>query len=196
MGSSQTKDQTHVPCIIRWILNQWTTREAQNVHFFHELKDVNFSLFPMNKNSVLPYRTTFLLWMDYKLAEKQTDQSPYDLNILQRVHLFIWYFHHYEPVVKTSVEVSPRLVTDLDWMSLNQDSNLLFLSCTVLFLMTFLLALFFVFFLIKPFEVILESHVLKRNNTGEGGGKRVQDGEHRYTCGGFILIFGKTNTIL
>ena len=31
---------------------------------------------------------------------------------------------------------------------------------------------------------------------GEGGGRRVQDGEHRYTCGRFILIFGKTNTIL
>ena len=31
---------------------------------------------------------------------------------------------------------------------------------------------------------------------GEGGGRRVQDGEHRYTCGGFILIIGKTNTIL
>ena len=31
---------------------------------------------------------------------------------------------------------------------------------------------------------------------GEGGGRRVQDGEHEYTCGGFILIFGKTNTIL
>ena len=30
----------------------------------------------------------------------------------------------------------------------------------------------------------------------EGGGKRVQDGEHMYTCGGFILIYGKTNTIL
>ena len=29
----------------------------------------------------------------------------------------------------------------------------------------------------------------------EGGGRRVQDGEHMYTCGGFILIFGKTNTI-
>ena len=28
---------------------------------------------------------------------------------------------------------------------------------------------------------------------GEGGGRRVQDGEHMYTCGGFILIFGKTN---
>ena len=31
---------------------------------------------------------------------------------------------------------------------------------------------------------------------GEGGGRRVQDGEHKYTCGGFISIFGKTNTIL
>ena len=31
---------------------------------------------------------------------------------------------------------------------------------------------------------------------GEGGGRGVQDGEHRYTCGGFISIFGKTNTIL
>ena len=29
----------------------------------------------------------------------------------------------------------------------------------------------------------------------EGGGRRVQDGEHMYTCGGFILIFGQTNTI-
>ena len=31
---------------------------------------------------------------------------------------------------------------------------------------------------------------------GEGGGRRVQDGEHLYTCGRFISIFGKTNTIL
>ena len=31
---------------------------------------------------------------------------------------------------------------------------------------------------------------------GEGGGRRVQDGEHMYTCGGLISIFGKTNTIL
>ena len=30
----------------------------------------------------------------------------------------------------------------------------------------------------------------------EGGGRRVQDGEHMYTCGGSILIFGKTNTIM
>ena len=28
------------------------------------------------------------------------------------------------------------------------------------------------------------------------GGRRVQDGEHMYTCGRFILIYGKTNTIL
>ena len=31
---------------------------------------------------------------------------------------------------------------------------------------------------------------------GEGGEGRVQNGEHMYTCGGFILIFGKTNTIM
>ena len=31
---------------------------------------------------------------------------------------------------------------------------------------------------------------------GEGGGRRVQDGEHMYTCGGFILIFGKTNKVM
>ena len=31
---------------------------------------------------------------------------------------------------------------------------------------------------------------------GEGGGRKVKDGEHMYTCDGFISIFGKTNTIL
>ena len=31
---------------------------------------------------------------------------------------------------------------------------------------------------------------------GEGGGRGVQDGEHVYTCGGFMLKYGKTNTIL
>ena len=31
---------------------------------------------------------------------------------------------------------------------------------------------------------------------GEGEGRKVQDGEHEYICGGFILIFGKTNIIL
>ena len=30
----------------------------------------------------------------------------------------------------------------------------------------------------------------------EGGVRRVQDGEHIYTCGRFILIIGKTNTIM
>ena len=31
---------------------------------------------------------------------------------------------------------------------------------------------------------------------GEGSMRRVQDGEHVYTCGGFISMYGKTNTIL
>ena len=31
---------------------------------------------------------------------------------------------------------------------------------------------------------------------GEGGGREVQDGEHMYTCGRFMSMYGKTNTIL
>ena len=31
---------------------------------------------------------------------------------------------------------------------------------------------------------------------GEGGGREVQEREHGYTCGGFMLMYGKTNTIL
>ena len=31
---------------------------------------------------------------------------------------------------------------------------------------------------------------------GEGGGRRVWDGEHVYTCGGCMLMYGKTNKIL
>ena len=30
----------------------------------------------------------------------------------------------------------------------------------------------------------------------DGGGRRFQDGEHVYTCGRFMLMYGKTNTIL
>ena len=29
----------------------------------------------------------------------------------------------------------------------------------------------------------------------EGGGRGFQDGEHVYTCGGFMLMYSKTNTI-
>ena len=31
---------------------------------------------------------------------------------------------------------------------------------------------------------------------GEEGGRRVQDGEHMYTHGGFMSMYGKTTTIL
>ena len=31
---------------------------------------------------------------------------------------------------------------------------------------------------------------------GEGGGRGVQYGEHMYTRGGFMLMHGKTNSIL
>ena len=31
---------------------------------------------------------------------------------------------------------------------------------------------------------------------GEGGGREFQGGEHVYTCGRFMLMYDKTNTIL
>ena len=31
---------------------------------------------------------------------------------------------------------------------------------------------------------------------GEGGGRGVQDREHMYTRGGFMSMYGKTNTIM
>ena len=31
---------------------------------------------------------------------------------------------------------------------------------------------------------------------GEGGGRGVHVWEHMYTCGGFMLMYGKTNTVL
>ena len=40
---------------------------------------------------------------------------------------------------------------------------------------------------------------LRRNGVAITVNKRVRNavhGEHMYTCGGFILIFGKTNTIM
>ena len=44
---------------------------------------------------------------------------------------------------------------------------------------------------------IIEIYLKKEEGwNGEGGERRVQDGEHMYTCGGFILIFGKTNTVM
>jgi len=36
----------------------------------------------------------------------------------------------------------------------------------------------------------------QRDGKGEAGGRRVQDGKHMYACGGFISIYGRTNTIL
>ena len=37
---------------------------------------------------------------------------------------------------------------------------------------------------------------LPRGMVWEGGGRGVQDGEHVYNRGGFMLMYGKTNTIL
>ena len=39
------------------------------------------------------------------------------------------------------------------------------------------------------------TEMIQRDGMGKEGGA-VQDGEHVYTCDGFMLMYGKTNTIL
>ena len=34
--SSSTRDQTHIPCIRRWVLNHWTTREVPPWRFLNK----------------------------------------------------------------------------------------------------------------------------------------------------------------
>ena len=40
VGSSQTRDWTHVPCITRSTLNHWTNREALEVSLYDKKKDL------------------------------------------------------------------------------------------------------------------------------------------------------------
>ena len=47
----------------------------------------------------------------------------------------------------------------------------------------------------KPCEEPFKLSVKDEGWYGEGGERGVQDGEHVYTHGGFMLMYGKTNTI-
>ena len=49
---------------------------------------------------------------------------------------------------------------------------------------------------IKINEAVHQSKASPEGWYGEGGGRGAQDGEHVYTRGGFMLMYGKTNTIL
>ena len=42
MGSSQSRDQTRVPCISRQILNPWATREALTPPFYGEIREARY----------------------------------------------------------------------------------------------------------------------------------------------------------
>ena len=45
--------------------------------------------------------------------------------------------------------------------------------------------------LLELFHIQVDKHTRR-----EGGGKGVQGGEHVYTCGRFMSMYGKTNTVL
>ena len=58
MGSSRTRDRTHVPCIGRQILNHWTTRKILEQIFIYKnlLKFNIFFLISMNNSKVFEPR--------------------------------------------------------------------------------------------------------------------------------------------
>ena len=49
-------------------------------------------------------------------------------------------------------------------------------------------------FLIQKEDPMVNPNTQFKN--GKGGGRGAQDGEHVYTRGGFISMYGKTTTIL
>ena len=57
VGASPTRDQTSVPCIARWILNYWTTREASHFIVDRHLGFFQFSpiMTPVFKKFFLEY---------------------------------------------------------------------------------------------------------------------------------------------
>ena len=61
VGSSQTRDQTHDPCIGRWILNPWTTREALLIYFGEDLVRLTL-IIQVNKEE--EPRTTPSFWYE------------------------------------------------------------------------------------------------------------------------------------
>ena len=68
----------------------------------------------------------------------------------------------------------------------------------LLFLMLYYLSELQIMTFLEVFElgIFLFVCIISEGWYGEGGGRRVRDGEHMYTCGRFILIFGKTNKIM
>ena len=69
MGSSLTRDQTHIPCIGRWILNPWTTTEVLLWGLCHDQK-------PMSHSNWCLGRPTLSLTGSPSQVEEAEDISP------------------------------------------------------------------------------------------------------------------------
>ena len=76
VGSSWTGDQTHVPCISRWILNHWTTGEVL-IHVFYTWErtyiNPNFPIHP-----ILPHGHMSILYICFSIpALKMGSSLPF-----------------------------------------------------------------------------------------------------------------------
>ena len=66
VGSSWTGDQTHVPCISRWILNHWTTGEVLIHVFIHGSVHTSIPIsqfIPSSPMATCPFSTSVSLFL-------------------------------------------------------------------------------------------------------------------------------------
>ena len=80
MGSSQNRDRTRVPCIGRWILNHWTSREVAELFFLKktilkELWSQKLQRFPWTPH--LSYPTRYNLHNCSTVSNSETDNWSY-----------------------------------------------------------------------------------------------------------------------
>ena len=83
---------------------------------------------------------------------------------------------------------------NLDYICYRLQQYRLFLLLNKIKTLIHLPTLYF-FFFFKFYYCVKYTHMW-RDDMGREGGGGVQDGEHVYTYGGCMLMYGKTNTLL
>ena len=92
--NSLSRDQIHIPCSARWILNCWTTREFQKIYIFSKwYENTNFNISKLI-NSPQLYKNYF---KNKSLINTSSTHIPQNLrhNVLQRILLSNLFYQEY-----------------------------------------------------------------------------------------------------
>ena len=211
--SSQTKDQTRVSCIGWQILCRWATREALIMvficislvindaeYFFRHLLDIwtissekcLFKSLAHFKNWVVClfsyWFIEFKLFVGYLSICVSIDLSPLglwlalsqNLLILRKSNWSVFSFMIAAAVAAKSLQSYPTLSDPMDCSLPGSSVHGIFQARVLEWV-----AIAFSTFYDYLFYILFKKYL----------GRGVQDGEHVYTRGRFMLMYGKTNTI-